>query len=336
MHFTFRFLPALVVIVVPVLLSFINTSTAQQPSATEFSKLDIAALPVKAKIHLGGNPDWLAVGFGSVWVSIPRNNEIVRINPEDNTVQARITVGEEPGYGIGIGTNYVWVLNCKSQTLTRINPRENQVDLTVPANIAMHGEGSIAVTGDSVWYVSNKDGHSRTLVHADDHGRTLSEITVGADSAVVTAGFNSIWVTSSGDAVVQRVDPQSHKITATIKVPATPRFTTIGADSVWVLSQSDGSVSRIDPRTNQVAATIAAKVPGTGGDIAYGEGYIWVAAAGIPMSRINPASNKVLEQFGNYKDADAIRYGFGSVWITDHSKGKGDLWRVDPKQLPDK
>src|SRR5205807_1689592 len=109
--------------------------------------------PILAKIHIGGNPDWLGIGFGSVWVSVPKTNEIVRTNPGTNAIEARIKVGEEPCYGIGMGENHVWVLNCKSQSLTRIRLKDNTLDQVKPVSIAPHGEGGIAVENDRVWYV---------------------------------------------------------------------------------------------------------------------------------------------------------------------------------------
>ena len=299
--------------------------------AQEFQKLDAAALPIQAKIHIGGDPDWLATAFGSVWVSVPRTNEIVRIDPRRNVIQARIRVDNGPCYGIGAGATHVWVLNCKSQTLVRVNPRTNKVDVKVLAIIAPHGEGSIAADASGVWYVSNQDGHSSTLVHADALGRTRAKIPVGEDSAVVNVAFGSVWVTSSGEGKVYRVDPKLHTVIATVSVAATPRFTTVSDDSIWVLSQSDGSIARISPKENRVTATIQAKVPGPGGDIAYGGGYIWAAANGTPLIRIDPTTNRVMEEYGNYKGADAIRFGFGSVWVSDH--GNGDVWRIDPAKI---
>jgi len=296
--------------------------------STRFQKFDASALPIIAKIHIGGDPDWLGIGFGSVWVSVPKNNEIVRINPTTNAIQARIKVGEEPCYGIGIGPSHVWVLNCKSQTLVRIRPRDNKVDRVQSVRIAKHGEGGIAVVKDAVWYVADPDGHSNALVESIGHAKAL---TTGTDSAVVNFAFGSIWVTSSGEGKIYRVDRKRRQVIATITVPESPRFTTIGEGSVWVLSQSDGSVSRIDPITNKVAVNIPANVPGAGGDIACGGDYIWVAAAGTPLTRIDPKTNRIVDQYGSYKGADAVRYGFGSVWISDH--GKGDLWRIDPQKL---
>lgn len=317
-------------ILATLLLLAASSTSAQQP---EFPKFDVADLPVSARIHIGGDPDWLAIGFGSVWVSVPRNNEIVRIDPKHNVVQARIPVDQEPCYGIGIGRGQVWVLNCKSQTLTRIDPDKGKVDLRVPVSIAGEGEGSIAVGDSGVWFVGNEDGHSSTLVRADlANGNTLMKIPVGSDSAVVNLAFGSVWVTSSGDNKVYRVDPDTGKVVARIDVAAKPRFTTIGAGSVWVLSQSDGSVTRINPASNAVQSVINAGVPGAGGDIAWGGNYVWVSAAGTPLTRIAQQSARVVDQYGNYKGADAIRFGFNSVWISDH--GKGDVWKIEPEKLP--
>jgi len=304
-----------------------------QQETAAFAKLDVAELPISSTIHIGGDPDWLAIGFGSVWVSVPRTNEIVRIDPHRDVVKARIAVDQEPCYGIGIGRTWVWVLNCKSQTLTRIDPEKEKVDLKVPVSIAPEGEGSIAVDDSGVWFVGNEDGHSGTLVHAEQaHGNTLWKIPVGPESSVVTLGFGSVWVTSSGDNKVYRVDPQTRSVVARIDVAAKPRFTTIGAGSVWVLSQSDGSVSRINPATNSVQSVTRAGVPGEGGDIASGGDCVWVSAAGTPLTRILSRSAKVVDQYGNYKGADAVRFGFNSIWISDH--GKGDVWKIDPGKLP--
>lgn len=307
-------------------------ATVAQERTDAFPKHDTSELPIAARIHTDGDPDWLAIGFGSVWVSVPKTNQIVRIDPKHDAVKARITVDEEPCYGIGVSRTWIWVLNCKSQTITRIDPDKDKVDLRIPVSIAPEGEGSIAVDDSGVWFVGNEDGHSSTLVHLEQaRGNTLRKTPVGADSAVVTLGFGSVWVTSSGENRIYRVDPESGNVVARIDVAAKPRFTTIGAGSVWVLSQADGSVTRINPATNAVQSVIPAGVPGEGGDIAIGGDYVWVSAAGTPLTRISPQSAKVIDQYGNYKGADAIRFGFNSVWISDHRKG--DVWRIDPGKL---
>jgi streptogramin lyase len=307
-------------------------SPQEKPTA-DFRKLDVSALPITQKIQIGGDADWLGIGFGSVWVTVAKNNEVVRVDPSRNVVQARIAVDKEPCYGIGIGVDRVWVLNCQSKTLTRINPKTNAVDLRVPVKIDDGGEGSIAVDERYVWFASDDDGNASTLMQMDARtGRPLKRIAVGKDSAVVKLGFGSVWVISSGEGNVYRVDPDRGKVTAMITVAEGPRFSTVAAGSLWVLTQSDGNVSRIDPATNKVVAVIPVRVPGKGGEICYGGGFIWVTMDGNPVTRIDPVKNKVVDQYGNYPKADGIRYGFGSVWVSDH--GKGELWRIDPAKMP--
>ena len=311
----------------------LSTAKGLPTKATvEFIKLDATTLPIIKKIPIGGDADWLAIGFGSVWVTVAKNNEVVRVDPVRNVVQARIPVDKEPCYGIGIGVDRVWVLNCQGKTLTRINPKTNAVDMRVPVNIDDSGEGSIAVDDRYVWYASNEDGHSGTLSQVEvKTGRKLKGIAVGKDTGVVRLAFGAVWAVSSGEGNVYRVNPETRKVTAMITVAEGPRFTTDGAGSLWVLTQSDGNVSRIDPATNKVVAVIPVHVPGKGGEICFGGGLIWVTMDGTPVTRIDPATNKVIDQYGNYPKADAIRYGFGSVWVSDH--GKGELWRIDPGKM---
>ena len=135
-----------------------------------------------------------------MWVTVAKNNEVVRVDPVRNVVQARIAVDKEPCYGIGIGVDRVWVLNCQGKTLTRINPKTNAVDMRVPVKIDDSGEGSIAVDERYVWFASNEDGHSNTLSQVEvKTGRKLKGIAVGKDTGVVKLAFGSVWAISSGE-----------------------------------------------------------------------------------------------------------------------------------------
>src|SRR5258708_34157845 len=88
------------------------------PKQPDFARFDAAKLPISHNFHVGGDPDWLGIGLGSVWVAVPKTNEVVRINPIRIVVQARIADDKEPCYGIGIGGEHVWVMNVQSSTLS--------------------------------------------------------------------------------------------------------------------------------------------------------------------------------------------------------------------------
>ncbi|HVQ28936.1 MAG TPA: hypothetical protein VMV21_05110, partial [Vicinamibacteria bacterium] len=143
-------------------------------------------------------------------------------------------------------------------------------------------------------------------------------------------GEDALWVTSTEQSLVTRVDVRTHAVVATIPVGPAPRFLAVGEGGVWTLNQGDGSVSRIDPKTNKVVATIEVGVPGTGGEIAAGEGSVWVTSFEFPISRIDPKANTVVQQFAG-PGGDAIRVGLGSVWLSNLRAG--NVWRLDPRHI---
>ena len=128
---------------------------------------------------------------------------------------------------------------------------------------------------------------------------------------------------------VQRVDPKTNTVVATMAVHGQPRFLAVGEGAVWVLNQADGTVSRIDPRTNEVVATIEVGVPGPGGDIAAGEGAVWVRASKVLLSVLDPKNNKVVKRFGPAQGSGAVRAGVGKVWVSAHDVNK--VWRLNPR-----
>lgn len=70
--------------------------------------------------------------------------------------------------------------------------------------------------------------------------------------------------------------------------------------------------------------------PGPGGDIAVGEGSVWVTAFEFPLSRIDPSTNTVVLQFTG-PGGDAVRVGLGSVWLSNIRAG--NVWRLDPRRV---
>ncbi len=288
------------------------------------------SLAIISRIPVPGGPDWLGMGFGSVWVSNSPDNSVSRIDPRTAQVIARIAVGQDPCLGVGIGFEAVWIPNCKDKSLSQIDPKTNKVVRTTPIDIAGQGEGTIGVGEDSIWLLTNRNGTvSGTLSRISPRtGKVIADIAVPAESYVAVVGFGSVWVTSTGGNAVLRIDPRTNRVAAKIRVHRSPRFTSAGAGSLWVLNQSDGTVSRIDPATNRVTATIAVGVPGPGGDIAVGGGSVWVSSDGVPVSQINPLANRVVRQFAGGHGADAIRFGYGFVWVSDHKKG--EVWKIRP------
>ncbi len=110
----------------------------------------------------------------------------------------------------------------------------------------------------------------------------------------LAAGSGSVWVLTSADGVLSRIDTSDNEITAEIAVLPRSYAAAYAFGSVWTTSAGSvdrpRSVQRIDPVTNAVVATIA-----VGPDprfLAAGEGAVWTLNWGDgSVSRIDPRTN---------------------------------------------
>jgi YVTN family beta-propeller protein len=314
----------------PLLLLVVHAlSSAPAGGLDETLPIDKAAV---ATIELKGYPDWLEIAFGSIWVSNPGLNAIQRIDPGTRKVIAEVKVNR-PVAAIIAGFGSVWVASRGDKAIVRIDAKTNRVTASVGVTVA-DSEGSLAAGEGGVWALTDRKG---VLARIDPKTNTVvARITVKPCSYAAMAGYGAIWVTNTGapkskdHGSVQRIDPKTNTVVATIPVRSQPRFLAVGEGAVWVLNQSDGSVARIDSKTNKVVATIEAGVAGFGGDIAAGEGGVWVRGDKVLLVVIDPKTNKVVKRFGPPSGSGAVRAGDGKVWVTAHDVHK--LWALDPRR----
>ena len=73
------------------------------------------------------------------------------------------------------------------------------------------------------------------------------------------------------------------------------------------MNQGDGTVTRVDEKSRKVTATIAVGIPGSGGDIGYGVNSVWTTVFGVPLSRIDASTNKVVRKWIG-KGGDSLRW----------------------------
>lgn len=293
-------------------------------------KIPIERLKPEAIYQVGGHPDWLAIDEVA-WVSNEPNDNVSRLDPK-SAAATTIALGtnKHPCSGLATGFGSLWVPNCGDQTLSRVDLKTNAVTATVPMTIG-NSEGGIATGAGSVWLMIDKNG---TLARIDPAtNKIVAEINVPSGSfglAFGPAEEPAVWITSSEHHSVTRVDPHTNLVVETIAVGKSPRFIAAGAGAVWTINQTDGTVSRIDPKTNKVVATIEVGIPGGGGEIAVGEGSVWVTSFEFPLSRIDPATNTVAQQFYG-PGGDAVRVGLGFVWLSNLRQG--NVWRLDPRRI---
>jgi YVTN family beta-propeller protein len=289
-------------------------------------RIPIAKLKPDAVYQVPGAPDWMAVDK-EVWVSNEPKNSVSRLDPKSSMVMATITVGKEPCSGLAAGFGSLWVPNCGDSTVTRLNLEDGKAQATFPMTIG-NSEGGVTTGAGSFWILTDSKG---TLARVDPAtNKSVAEIYVAPGSYAAAFGDNAVWVTSTEKNVLTRVNAQTNIVEQTIAVGPKPRFLTVGEGSVWTLNQGDGSISRVDMKTNKVVATIDAGVPGGGGEISAGEGSIWVTTFEYPITRIDPSTNKVAQQFFG-DGGDSIRAGLGWIWLTNIRAGT--VWRIDPRRI---
>jgi len=289
-------------------------------------RIPITKLKPEAIYSVPGAPDWMAVDK-EVWVSNEPKNTVSRLDPKTNAVMATITVGKAPCSGLAAGFGSVWVPNCGDSTVTRLSLDAGKEQATFPMTIA-DSEGGVAIGAGSFWILTDTKG---TLARVDPAtNKPVAEVYVAPGSYAAAFGDNAVWVTSTEKNLLTRVNAQTNVIEQTIAVGPKPRFLTVGEGSVWTLNQGDGSISRVDMKTNKVVATIEAGVPGGGGEISAGEGSVWVTTFEYPITRIDPSTNTVAQQFYG-EGGDSIRAGLGWVWLTNIRAGT--VWRIDPKRV---
>jgi virginiamycin B lyase len=284
----------------------------------------VSSLKMRAKISIPGSPDWVAIDDHAVWISNQSQNTLERIDPSRNERVATIPVSRSPCSGLAVGFGSIWSPSCQDGRVDRVDAATNAVISRISAPVA-DSEGAIAAGTDAVWMMTDKNG---TLSKIDPGGnRIIANIQIDPGSFAVAAEPDAIWITSTANNLLVRVSPHTLRVVARIPTGPSPRFLCTGEDSVWVLNQGDGTVTRIDSNSNQVAATIKVGDGGPGGDIASGQGAVWVTAVNVPLTRIDPKMNRVTSQFIG-PGGDAIRLGHGALWMCSFLLQ--ELWRVDP------
>lgn len=296
-------------------------------SAGTPSQPTIADLP-RTTIVIGGAPDWMTVGSNALWIANITLKEVERVNAATNKVTARIPVSGVPCSGIAYGFGSVWVPICgahgSGKSLVRIDAAANRVRATLPMTPA-HSEGGITTSPDSVW-LATADGVLTRIDPATNSVRQNIRVAKGSQNPTYAEG--TVWITSGAANLLTAVDAAGGRVIATIPIAAKPHFVTAGGGAVWTIAQGDGSVNKVDVRSKRLVATIRAKIPGSGGDITFGAGSAWATIVGVPLTKIDAATNAVVGQWYG-PGGDAICFGNGSVWLANYNGGV--VWRINPR-----
>ena len=167
-------------------------------------QLVAATNSVGRKLEVKDPCSGLADGFGSLWSPSCGDHVVVRIDPADGRIVARIAADPANSEGgITVGAGSIWLVT-KPSTLARIDPATNQVIASIP--LPSGSENPLFADG-AVWVSSYE--HGQLLKVDPATAAVVATIPIGPKPRFLTAGAGSVWTLNQGDGSVSRVDTKS-------------------------------------------------------------------------------------------------------------------------------
>ncbi len=233
---------------------------------------------------VSGESASIAFGEGAVWVTSGQANGVVyRVDPAANRVTATIEV---PGgaFGIVVAAGTVWVTQFLPEPdpgiVARIDAGTNR--LLSPIEVP-NMPGAIRYGLDAIWVTSRF-----TVSRIDPRSAAVTQ-PLHRVGDVMAVGGGALWGTfanSAEDAGVQRIDPVTGRVVATIRIP-NGVLMAFGLGTLWVAQDAStttsggdetkpGRLYRIGPGDNRVLGR-PVPLPGIAPTaLAVGEGAVWV------------------------------------------------------------
>ena len=289
-------------------------------------QIPFSNLKSEADIVLPGAPN--AAFFADMaYFPIGSENSIARLDTKTNKLGDPWTGLKAPCGGLVDAFKSYWVPSCGDQTLLRLDPKTGKPTATLGVTVGK-AKLALAANPDSIWLLSDD---KTTLSRIDpDQNAVVAEIRLPSACNSLLFAEASLWVTCPAADRLLRIDPKTNLVSQRIEVAGGPVAQTFGEGSLWVLSKAEGKVLRIDPKTNKIAVTIETMIPKAEGTLVFGEGSVWVSAPGFPLTRINPTTDKVVQQFSGPGHGD-LYLGASALWLYDQNKKT--LKRFDAKRV---
>jgi YVTN family beta-propeller protein len=284
-------------------------------------RIDAATGKVAGTVRVGNDPRAIAAGPGSVWVANYGDSTVSKLDPATSRVETIAVNG--PPLSLGVSEGVVLVASGPpANSLTLIRARGGSAYDIVPLKARPAGATSLVAAGPAgVWIV---DKERWTVTHVSLRGgndfRVVAQRRLRlrhplAELNSVAVGKNAVWLAGNTvDRRILKLDPQTARVVATVRLSVAPRRVTVGEGAVWVTGEIDNVVLRIDPHENRVVARIRVGRGGSG--VAAGGGSVWVAnGLDGTITRIDPHTNRIAETIRVGGSPHDLVVAGGGVWV---------------------
>jgi molecular chaperone DnaK len=250
------------------------------------------------------------------------------VPPEPSVEIAGLTLGRrfsiESPNGIALdGDNQLWTTSAASENVIRIQTDTGRQDLIAfpsgsePVPIISNG---VSADGEPTVWVGLRG--SQEVAGLDTGSTQYARTRVSAPSSTLGWGGGALW--SIGDSSVDRVDPATSSVTATIDLTGANALTVLG-DAAWITQPGTGDVAKIDLASNEVVATYAV---GAGASAIATDGEaLWVANSGEgTVARFDPVTNMVTHRLEVGAAPVDIQIDGDRIWVLQSA---GSLVLID-------
>jgi DNA-binding SARP family transcriptional activator/streptogramin lyase len=270
-----------------------RVTSQQQPLAgNSVVAIDADSTEVIGEVPVGGRPEGVALGEGSVWVGNTDERTLLRIDPHSRVVVDTIGLGVPPS-GVTVGGGSVWVVSRAANVVLQVDPTLNEVvatidlpDKAVDLACCPH---QVAFARGALWV-----SFWSSLVRIDPAKRKVVRTPFGY-VRWIAATDRALWAVTGIEADrVQRLEPLGDAMrlgpdqaSGGLKgIAATER-------DVWTHSFR-GTLSRIEAETSRLDISAAL------GRMVYGfaatRDSLWVVTLSGEVVRIDPVTGRRLKK----------------------------------------
>jgi outer membrane protein assembly factor BamB len=211
----------------------------------ELSEIDPATNEVVRTYRMPGGPCGMVERDGTLWIETQNAGALVAFDPLRGEVIDRLRI---PGgvFGVTSTPTGLWGVAAQAEQVVQIDPESRRV----LARVDVEGPlGGLAVDGDQIWTVAARS----ELVRIDPRSHSIVdriELESYEPEGLVIDG-NFLWVSSSFEGDVLRVDVRTGKVRDRLPVDGSLFGGVVIGDSYWV-SGNNGTIFQLDRRSGEV------------------------------------------------------------------------------------
>lgn len=276
-------------------------------------------------------PACCSFGFDAAWGVGHHDDTLRKIDPHTGQV-----VGTWPVAGFQSGVplaaaGSVWVPSAAGG-LVRFDPARGKVVARIPILGV-----KIAFAYLNIWETTLSHHLDRIDLRTNKVVKSI-QLAAGANNWTdeLAIGEGAVWVAVADRARLDRIDPQTNRVVKSVTgFGDTDSGMPLAVDqnAVWVLRMVGGqeTLFRVDPLTNKITSRIHIGSPeGTAptGTVTTGGGYVWTGNWNNTVSKVDPATNRVVAIYTLPGNPQNVTFADGSLWVDSYDASKA--WRIAP------